>query len=161
MFWVNGLYYVHLSIMSLGELSNFQINNILRNDKSFGGCYSKDQLPANGPRQKSYIINLENHNQGGSHWVLVSDIQRETTVYFDSYGVPPPNAVKSFIEKSGKSWTENSREIQPLGSDLCGWYCIYVANKLKNNTLENIIRQFSNNDNLNDRCLRQYFNVRT
>ena len=49
-------------------MSNFKIDEILKHDKNYIGTYSKDNVPVLKNNQ-STIINLQNSNKMGSHWV--------------------------------------------------------------------------------------------
>jgi hypothetical protein len=39
----------------------------------------------------------------------------------------PPTLIKQFIKKFKTKYGYNTKEIQDLGSDLCGWYCLGLA----------------------------------
>src|ERR1700678_3456950 len=97
---------------NLNELSNFQINKLLRNDQNFGGCYSNDTFAKLAPTQlhKYYIVNLENHQLGGSHWVLVSALSTPV-MYVDSFGAEPTIAVSNWIERTGRPAVYSSRQL--------------------------------------------------
>ena len=77
-------------------LSNIFINNLLKNFKNFGGCYSKNQILLI-KNNKSLIFNLENSDQSGSHWVELSRKNNDIFV-FDSFGVGyiPKNIYKIY-----------------------------------------------------------------
>jgi len=91
-----------------------------------------------------YIINLEdsmdkegNDNQG-THWVALQVNKYPSNliepIYFDSYGAPPAEAIKKFVEKGiGKSYLPyTDSDIQALMNSACGWYCsafLYWINK--------------------------------
>ena len=49
-------------------MSNLKIDEILKHDKNYIGTYSKDNVPLLKNNQ-STIINLQNSNKSGSHWV--------------------------------------------------------------------------------------------
>ena len=49
-------------------LSNIFMNDLLKDYKNFIGYYSKDQIKLIG-NNKSIIINLQDSNQPGSHWI--------------------------------------------------------------------------------------------
>ena len=66
-------------------MSNLKIDEILKNDKNYIGTYSKDNVPLLKNNQ-STIINLENSDESGSHWVSYKKIGNKI-FYFDSYGV--------------------------------------------------------------------------
>jgi hypothetical protein len=49
-------------------MTNFEIIDIIRDrklDKHFEGVYSKDQLPRELIKDKFYIVNLQDHDEGG------------------------------------------------------------------------------------------------
>ena len=52
-------------------LSNVFINNFLKDEKSYLGTFSKDEIPLI-ENNKSLIFNLQNSNQPGSHWIALS-----------------------------------------------------------------------------------------
>ena len=66
-------------------LSNFFINNLLKDYKNFIGCFSKDQIPLI-ENNKSIIMNLQNSNQPGSHWIALKRVNN-TVFVFDSFGI--------------------------------------------------------------------------
>ena len=45
---------------------------------------------------KNIIMNLEDNNGNGSHWVCIYNNQ--VKYYFDSYGLPPPVEVIKFLQ---------------------------------------------------------------
>ena len=49
-------------------MSNLKIDEILKNDKNYIGKFSKDNAPLLKNNQ-STIINLQDSNKMGSHWV--------------------------------------------------------------------------------------------
>ena len=85
---------------------------------SFGGVFSNDELN-NPDRNKIYILNLQNSDEGGSHWTLLHN-----GWYFDSYGVVPTKRISRFV----KSWNKN--DYQGLNRNSCGHFCMYVAVRL-------------------------------
>ena len=49
-------------------MSNLKIDEILKNNKDFIGTYSKNNVPILNNNQ-STIINLQDSDKNGSHWV--------------------------------------------------------------------------------------------
>jgi len=96
-------------------------------------CF-KDELPAKLKMNTGYIINLENEfdddgepNQG-THWACfqISKFSngKIEPIYFDPYGMPPPEIVKKKVEQtSGQKLPFTSKNIQSLMNNACGWYC--------------------------------------
>ena len=127
-------------------LSNFQINEYFSNNKRFGGCYCKDELINKKPGGKFWIINMQDSDDGnGSHWVMVYDAKqgdcgKKRCIYFDSYGISPPEEIKQFMRKSKKPLVYSDAQYQTLDSTNCGYYCIDTINRLeKGQSLETIL----------------------
>ena len=49
-------------------LSNIFINNLLKDEESYLGTFSKNEIPLI-KNNKSFIFNLQNSNEKGSHWI--------------------------------------------------------------------------------------------
>lgn len=90
------------------------------------GVYNKDLLPSkrgNG----GYIFNLQDSTDEngvslpGTHWTAAF-VEGNRSVYFDSFGFPPPEQVEQFLSKH-HAW--NAAQIQSLRSEVCGYYCLY------------------------------------
>lgn len=106
-----------------------QIETILRLDSnskhSFNGVFAMNKLPAvcsNG----SYVINLDDHDEPGSHWVAVW-CHDGTIEYMDPFGIPPID--KRCLEFLGSNMFYNSVKLQLLLSSACGFYCVYFIIK--------------------------------
>jgi hypothetical protein len=80
---------------------------------------------------KSYIINMEDEfdedgqrNQG-SHYTCFQVNKypngRKEGLYFDSFGMPPPQIVEDFC---GMKMPYATKDIQSLMNSACGWYCL-------------------------------------
>ena len=54
-------------------LSNIYINDLLKDNKNFSGCFSKDRIILLD-NNKSLIYNLQNSNQKGLHWCSIDYI---------------------------------------------------------------------------------------
>ena len=66
-------------------LSNIFINNLLKNEKSYLGTFSKDEIPLI-ENNKSLIFNLQNSNEKGSHWIALS--RKDNNIFiFDSFAI--------------------------------------------------------------------------
>ncbi len=85
----------------------------------FRGVYAMSRLP---PRQRGvYVINLDDHDEPGSHWVAVFD--DGNVEYMDSYGQPPLDP--RCIVFLGADFNYNRFRLQQQYSNACGFYCIY------------------------------------
>ena len=115
-------------------LSNLEIIDIIKNrnlEKHFGGIYSKDQLPNELIKDKFYIVNLQDHDEGGgTHWTAFYYNYPSTSIYFDSYGFIAPRDVQKRITP----YIFNDKDIQDFNSSACGFYCIAFITFLYNKT---------------------------
>ena len=73
-------------IKDLYPISNFKINEILKDDKIYIGTFSKNNIPILKNNESS-IINLANSNDIGTHCIAMKFINNKLS-YFDSYGIP-------------------------------------------------------------------------
>ena len=116
----------------MNELSNFELMDIIKEmklDYHFGGVFSKDQLPKELIREKFYIVNLQDHDEGsGTHWTVFYYNKPLTSIYFDSYGFIAPLDVENSI----KPYIYNNAEIQDFDASSCGYFCIAFIKFLHN-----------------------------
>ncbi len=118
-------------------LNNFQIIELAEKmNIPLEGVYFKDSVEVSDLKVgKSYVINLENEfdddgksRNGGSHWTCfhIGKHNGEVCIiYFDSYGVSPPENLKKIIKaKYGKKINYLTKNVQSLMSDCCGWFCL-------------------------------------
>ena len=57
----------------------------------------------NGKTKIGMVINLDNHNQDGSHWVaLYTDLEKNQVYFFDSVGKRPSKRIRKFINRIAK-----------------------------------------------------------
>ena len=102
-------------------LSNVFINNLLKDEKSYLGTFSKDEIPLI-ENNKSLIFNLQNSNEEGSHWIALS--RKDNNIFiFHSFGIGhiPKNTYD--IYKNFNIIT-NIYRIQHINSNLCGLFCV-------------------------------------
>jgi hypothetical protein len=143
--------------MKLKELSNLQINEILKDNNKFNGCYSKDIIPKK-LKNGYYIINLDNHYGKGTHWTCMF-INNERNIYFDSFGIIAPNEVEKVI----KPYVFNTLDCQQEYAESCGWWCInfitYMSKHNKNyyKHFNDYINRFTDNAIYNEKLLNKSF----
>ena len=132
-----------------------QIENLLRSDcklsLTFDGVYASDRIPSMTGITTELVVNEDPSSKPGSHWVAIR-IENQNAEYFDSYGRPPSVVnIVNFLNRNSKSWTFNTKELQALGSSVCGHYCVwFLSQRARGKTMRDVQSQFSNNANLND-----------
>ena len=126
-------------------MSNLKIDKILQHDKNYIGTYSKDNVPILKNNQ-STIINLQNSNKNGSHWVSYKKIDNKI-FHFDSYAVSfIPDIIKN--QYPNHKFICNIYRIQSIDSVQCARYCIlFVEYNIKNeNDYNNFLFKFKTNN---------------
>lgn len=121
-----------------------QIETVLTLDARtpFRGVYPMDRLPEQR-KSGAYVINTDNHDQPGSHWVAVYDDGK--VEYMDSYGLPPtdPRCLK-FL---GQHFSYNTIGVQQLYSNACGFYCVYfLLQRARGHSADVIMSMLSRTD---------------
>lgn len=127
----------------------------------FGGIYSIDELDYLTPEKgKFYICNTDRIFNKGKHWIVIFwDIISNNIEYFDSLGKFPLNNFIIFMKKSKKKIIYNTRRIQNLNSDTCGYFCLYfIVLRCNSITFKQITNHFSNDLINNEKHVQSFIN---
>lgn len=113
------------------------IKNSPRLKYKFGGIYPADKFPILIPNNTFVIVNSENSNSTGKHWIVWSNV-KGTFNFADPLGLDLflhyPNIAKRIsaipiqVQQTLKDATKTP--LQNQNSNLCGLYCIYIAHFL-------------------------------
>lgn len=140
-------------------LTDIQIDGLAERMKiPFEGCFFKDELPKKLNTNKVYIINLQDSenddgdDNSGTHWTMCYIRQTPKgqfqPIYFDPYGMPPPENVKKIIENQcNMKCPYTTKDIQSLMNNACGFYCLAIshficASKYRTNDLYRDVDEF-------------------
>lgn len=96
----------------------------------FKGCYPSDNIPyppINFP--SAYIINEDDHNKKGSHWICIFVKDINTVNYFDSFAKTPIYNIQIFLNKFN-TVISNPYPFQTIFSKFCAHFCIYIIHSL-------------------------------
>ena len=108
-------FFEKLKNKDLYPISNFKINEILKDDKNYIGTFSKDNVPILKNNQ-STIVNLADSNKAGTHWIAMKFMNNKS-FYFDSYAIP---FIPDIIKKQYDKIITNIYRIQSNYSNECG-----------------------------------------
>ena len=134
----------------------------------FNGVFSRDNSPKRGfikIKDGTYIINLDEHCDIGTHWVALN-VKNNNVTYFDSFGVEHIlKEIKAFINRPLSSVSQykniktNIFRVQARDSVMCGYFCIgFIDFMFKGKTLTEYTDLFSpNNFEKNDDIVLSYF----
>jgi hypothetical protein len=109
-------------------LSNFELLDAAKSLKipNFRGVFVRDELPKNTNKKECGILNTGDSSTGGFHWICwLKDGDEKIT--FDSYGLPPPTELVSYL---GKPVKYNTERLQYGDTTFCGHLCLYILKKV-------------------------------
>ena len=112
-------FFEKLNNKNLYPISNFKINEILKDDKNFIGAFSKDNVSIL-KNNESTIVNLADSFNKGTHWIAMKFIYNKL-FYFNSYGI---EFIPDIIKKQNDKIMTNIYRIQSIDSNECGKFCI-------------------------------------
>ena len=83
----------------------------------------------------AYVINLDEHEDTGTHWIALFCKKKNEIIYFDSFGVEHiPEEIKEFIGNRNKK--ANMFRVQANDLIMCAYFCIrFIDFKLEGKTL--------------------------
>jgi len=100
-----------------------------RNGIPLVGVFFKDKLPSL-VYDGGYIFNLADHDDGeGTHWtsawVEKDRYGKKHVIYFDPFGIAPPENVKRFFYIFDRDVQYSKKQIQNIDSFICGYFVLY------------------------------------
>lgn len=103
-------------------LTNIQILKYAANVPYFRGVFMKDALPTTPLRNEAAVINLDNSENPGTHWVAYKK-KGEVIHYYDSFGdLKPPSRVLEYLK--GCKIFYNVNQDQDFSTSNCGQLCL-------------------------------------
>ena len=138
--------------------SNVELENICKSleIKNFKGVFMMDEIAKINPSEnESYIVNLQNSNENGSHWCSV--YKRGNNIsYFDSYGAPVPNEIRNRYKNSkihnfqSEDKKYPDKPLQTYSQVICGHLCVlFLLLSDKGNSFDKIISLLQSTINTN------------
>ena len=142
-------------------MNSIQIDRALtrRCRGKFLGVFAKDTLPIHLPLERSVLLvcNLDKKSKPGTHWIAMYISNDGVGEYFDSYGRPPENTFRRYLNKKCKIWSYNEMQLQSASSYFCGQYCIfYCLYKSIGYDIKSITSLFSGDTGLNDSIVHAF-----
>lgn len=89
----------------------------------FRGVFMKDELPNQIRINETGVVNLDNTNGPGTHWVCYKKLGN-IVYYYDSFGnLPPPKELLHYFRKAHHVYYNYGRQ-QPWDTSICGHLCL-------------------------------------
>jgi hypothetical protein len=153
------------------KLFTSQISDALSSDPFvspvFLGVFACDQLPPSIAYPCAVVANTDSSDKSGEHWVAFYFDENGVGEYFDSYGLPPNNSdLFTFLVNNAMGYKCNTIQLQGLGSDVCGQYCIaFLANRCRGEPLHTVVsklkgRNPGSKDALMARRVEKHYNIK-
>jgi hypothetical protein len=101
----------------------------------------RDTLPSSINATECGIVNLDSSKNSGTHWVAYWNGPR-ISIYFDSFGLPPPKEVASYLQPTRLQQTS---QLQELSQVICGHLCVVVLQRMyRGDRFKNIVIDLEN-----------------
>ena len=120
-----------------------------------------DKLYKGGKKKIGLVLNLDDHNQTGSHWVaLYSDLGKSDVFYFDSYGSNPEPRVRKLMRRISRDLkkinpnanvtSDYNRTRHQYKNSECGVYSMnFIIRMLDGEGFQNICDSKVSDDEIN------------
>ena len=131
-----------------GVLSTSEIDLVLNTFAIYKGTYSSDKIPINNRKfPQAFIVNTARNNSPGENWVgLIVD--ESCCYFFDSFGNENLNMdILNKMKQFGfQRYLYNTRAIQSVFSENCGYFCIaFILSYIRNVPYNVFLNNFSTN----------------
>ena len=119
---------------------------------------SRDETVPHNHRQSLFIYNLEPSYMSGSHWVATY-VKDGVISYFDSFGMPPFQAIVNHACKKNLTLLHQNNQIQNIKTTTCGYFVLYFLNEMNiGNSYSDLLEVFDIHDTMyNERFIEHYF----
>lgn len=144
--------------MDFADLSGIEIGNVNYNK------YCKQGISKIG-----VIFNLDNHDQGGSHWTaMYTDFNKGNIFYFDSFGTKPEPRVRALMRQQARYLQNQGKNINAIrvdynkiqhqrGNSECGVYSInFLVRMARGDDFDKLCNNPVSDKQIN-KCRRVYF----
>jgi len=141
-------------------MNEIQIEQVLKKDsltsKSFVGVFAFDEKPSKPPYPSCFVINTENRDSSGEHWLAVFINKDGFGYFFDSYGQPASFfGFEKYMSKISEGWGSSKKKIQTISS-YCGYYCILFLIYMSKGRSNEFFVQFRNGSKVNDEMIKRF-----
>lgn len=152
-------------IQNATMLNTLDIHTFLSKNKftkpHYRGVFAMDKIPKLiNIKPSLYVINTDNSNQSGTHWLAIYVPAKGKANYFDSFGRPPKNQhIKLFFKNNHLQYIPNRKQLQGYFSTVCGQYCcMFLLHRSRNRSMKSFLKQFNSKSYLqNDAKINTMF----
>jgi hypothetical protein len=112
------------------QLTNYDFNKLFKDWETYGGCFSKDYVSRTKTKDGYfYVLNMDDKDGNGTHWILLDLSDKNTNLYYDSFGGYLPQKVEKLLMKSHKDFVMNDiyQNEQSPTSISCGFFVLLIC----------------------------------
>ena len=111
-------------------MNNHQIEALLRGHprtrRVFKGVFAADTVPVSRVDEAAcYVVNLDESDEPGSHWVGIYVCPGKLSEYFDSYG--QWCVIPRMVDLLGETYIFNPFQLQSHFTTSCGQHCLFFV----------------------------------
>ena len=142
-------------------MNGSRIESLLRRDSKcssmFAGVFAIDRLPKTFQTPTLFVCNTDPHYEKGQHWIVLYVENSSYGEYFDSFGRPPLDIFREFLNRHCKYWIFNENHLQSSVSHFCGHYCIfYCLHRCRDKNITSITNLLTSDTGLNDYLIHSF-----
>lgn len=146
-------------------MNSYEIFKFLKSDehcqKSFLGVFARDELPIIQKLPVCFIINTDNRNESGEHWLAFYFDERRNAEFFDPIGLHPNfYGLEEYLAFYSNKWKWNKQRIQSFFSNFCGQICLFFLYfRCRNFSLDYILNNFTTNFEKNEKLILNFLKI--
>ena len=145
-------------------MDSAQLFNVLRGDDATRrhaiGVFPADRLPVVEKYPCAFIVNSDESDQPGTHWLAVYLTRDGGAEFVDSYGLSPETYGErfyAFLRKHGSRLIHNEVRLQSFNTTVCGQHCLfYLLHCCRDISMRAITSTFTDDYLVNDVLVQDF-----
>ena len=110
--------------MKKKKMNTIEIDRILKKDiftgPIYGGTFALDEFQKTDLKKIIYIVNLSpSWDPPGTHWCAVINMPPNKTIFFNSFGDPPPSEILNHLLFKNDHVMYTNKQVQSPLSQVC------------------------------------------
>lgn len=154
--------YIKLSenAISIKPLDTFDMNlffnKIKHSQAHYLGCFPSDKIPLPTFHEPpfGFILNLDESDLPGSHWIAIFSPIQNHAYYYDPLGKAPDGPILKYLNAYFKTYQFSTSLLQNPFSNVCGYHALaFLLLAFKGLKFETIIETFNKSKNQADKLV--------
>ena len=124
------------------------------------GVFPADRLPPVNTYPSALVVNTDESNRPGTHWLAMYFTKDGRAEFFDSYGLPPDTYgqhFQSFLRNNSSQFIRNAVRLQSLTTMVCGQHCLfYLLHRCRDISMRAVVFVFTDDYLVNDVMVQDF-----